>query len=294
MSYDKINGDVGFIDSTHIYENVKTKRRYTSVTTLLGEYAQPFDQDFWSSYKALERVAGKESFQTVKKELLDKKVFNDGFVSSLNISQEDFEKARLEILEEWRITNKESTDRGTAIHLDMENKMYEMSGGSPLQKYGIGGKFSVNKDSNKLLRESSGIYPEYLIYNDEYGIAGQVDLLVRDGNEISILDYKTGKSIDTQSYYNPKTRSHQKMQYPLHTLMDCNFYHYAMQLSTYAWMTQQLNSDFKINVLKLIHFPHEGGEVYYDIPYLKDEVESVLKHFKSKNLSKDRLTRIKF
>ncbi len=293
MNYDKVNGKVGFVDSTHVYENLDTKRKYTSVTTLIGKYAQPFDSEFWSAYKALEKVMGKD-FTNIKKELLNQKKFEESSLKSLNISKEDFINARAQILQEWKDTNKASTDRGTAIHAKMENSMYELATNVSLKKYGIGGKFDVSTKYESFLNTESGIFPEYLIYNDELGLAGQIDLLVKSRNDIQVLDYKSNRSIDLHSYYNPKTRSHQMMQYPLNTVEDCNYFHYALQLSTYAYMLQKWNPDFNVTMLKLVHFPHEGGEVYYDVPYLKDEVERMIKHYNKQNSSNNRLKRIQF
>ena len=39
MEYDKVNKDVGFIESTHTYKNLNDDSIvYTSVTTLIGKY----------------------------------------------------------------------------------------------------------------------------------------------------------------------------------------------------------------------------------------------------------------
>ena len=42
MEYDKINGDVGFLEGPHKYVNLKDASiQYTSVTTLIGKYGKP-------------------------------------------------------------------------------------------------------------------------------------------------------------------------------------------------------------------------------------------------------------
>lgn len=43
---DKVNGDVEFYEDTHEYINRKTNAKYVSVTTLIHEYTQPFDEEF--------------------------------------------------------------------------------------------------------------------------------------------------------------------------------------------------------------------------------------------------------
>jgi hypothetical protein len=54
MKIDKQNGSVCFNEDSHVYWNVNDNEKYISVTTLIERYAQPFDSEFWSGYKALE------------------------------------------------------------------------------------------------------------------------------------------------------------------------------------------------------------------------------------------------
>ena len=51
MKIDKQNGNVKYNDEDHLYWNDDGK--FISVTTLIGKYEQPFDEVFWSGYKAL-------------------------------------------------------------------------------------------------------------------------------------------------------------------------------------------------------------------------------------------------
>ena len=130
----------------------------------------------------------------------------------------------------------------------------------------------------------NGIYPEYLISrvseDGKLRIAGQIDLLVKKGNNIIIGDYKTSKKIEMKSFYNNKTKSSVKMKYPLNNLDDTNYWHYCLQLSTYAWMLQKLNPDFIIEDLVMIHIDHKDKMTIYHLPYLKLEVEKMLAFYK--------------
>ena len=69
------------------------------------------------------------------------------------------------------------------------------------------------------------------------------------------------------------------MLYPLGHLDECNFNHYQLQLSTYAWMLQKLKPEFVIKGLMLNHYDHDGNNTIYPCAYLKDDVEKMLKHF---------------
>ena len=70
------------------------------------------------------------------------------------------------------------------------------------------------------------------------------------------------------------------MKYPLNNLDDSNFWHYSMQLSTYAWILQQINPEFVIKDLIIVHYDHSGNETIYHCDYLKKEVERMLCFYK--------------
>lgn len=283
MKIDKQNGNVCFNDENHCYWNINDNEKYISVTTLIHQFTQPFDKDFWSAYKALEKHIPKDSWAIEKKSLLNSKKFDKSILDLYNISELEFNKTQQEILDEWDNENRKSCERGTKIHEELEYSFYNNPHNISLQKFGIGGKFECKKDYSELDLEY-GVYPEYLIYRESddgiLRIAGQVDLIIKSGNEITIVDHKTNKKIEQKSGFNTSTRSNVKMKYPLNNLMDCNFYHYTMQLSTYAWMLQKINPNFIIKDLILNHYDHNGKNTLYHCEYLKSEVEKMLYFYK--------------
>ena len=70
MTIDKQNGAVCFNENSHVYWNANDNEKYISVTTLIERYAQPFDKDFWSAYKALEQLLPADVWKIEKKSLL--------------------------------------------------------------------------------------------------------------------------------------------------------------------------------------------------------------------------------
>jgi len=283
MKYDKINGDVGFLEGPHKYVNLKDDSiNYTSVTTMIEKYGADFDSDFWSKYKALEKLIDPSDFKIEKKSLLKTKRFDMRILDAYNIAESEFNKTQQQILDDWAEENRKSCERGTKIHSKLENQFYKEGKNVTLNKFGIGGKFECRKDYSDLDLEY-GVYPEYLIYYDnpkiDLHVAGQVDLIVKSGNDIYIIDHKTNKKIDTKGFFDSTTRTSQKMKYPLSKLDECNFNHYQLQLSTYAWMLQKINPDFIIKDLILNHYDHDGNNTIYHCQYLKDDVEKMLKHF---------------
>ena len=200
MKIDKQNGNVAFENESHTYWNVNDNKRYISVTTLIHRYVQEFDKEFWSAYKALEKLIPKESWAVEKKSLLNTKKFNREILDTYNISELEFNKTQQDILDAWDAENKKSCDRGTKIHEEIEHSFYDHPKDISLQKFGLGGKFECKKDYSELDLDC-GVYPEYLIYRESddgiLRIAGQVDLIVKQGNEITIIDHK-GLPLDTE------------------------------------------------------------------------------------------------
>ncbi len=288
----KINGDVAFQEEGHKYFNLKDASiRYVSVTTMIEEFAQPFDKNFWSAYKALEKLLDADAWKLEKKSLLATKVFDESLLELHNIDLNLFNKTQQDILDAWDAENRRSCERGTKIHADLENSFYTKKKDINLSKYEIGGKFECQKDRTELDLENA-VYPEYLIHWDSPSghlhIAGQIDLLVKKGNTFCIGDWKTNKKIETKSFYNSKTKSSVKMKFPLNNLDDTNYWHYCLQLSTYAYIIESYNPDFSIEDLVLVHFDHEDNMTVYHLPYLKKEVERMLAFYEKEHLLAER------
>lgn len=285
MKIDKQNGNIAFEEASHKYFDVTDpSKEFISVTTLIHRYAQDFDRSFWSAYKALEKLIPADNWKIEKKSLLNTKKFNKDILDTYNISELEFNKTQQSILDEWDKKNRESCERGTKIHADIENSFYAKPKDISLQKFGVGGKFECKKNYTDLDLEY-GVYPEYLIYRESddgiLKLAGQVDLIIKSGNDIIIVDHKTNEKIDLKAGFNTQTKTTAKMKYPLNTLDDANFWHYTLQLSTYAWMLQKINPNFIIKDLILNHYDHKGNNTLYHCDYLKSEVERMLYHYKN-------------
>ncbi len=296
MKIDKKNGNVKYNDENHIYWD--DGGNYISVTTLIGKYENEYDEDFWSSYKALQELMTTEQFKMEKRKMLTtKKIDVDEVLQTYNLNKTNFNLVKQNYLDKWQRDRKSSCERGTRIHAELEN-LYTSKKETDLKKFGLGGKFQVNTNAtldninSQILDIDKGVFPEYLIYSvSKDGIlrvAGQIDLLIKDGNDIIIYDYKTNKKIDDISYFDIATKKNQMMKAPLNNLMDCKKMHYALQLSTYAWMLQKINPEFRIKYLGIIHYDHDNNVTEYEIPYLKKDVERMLKDYKKKLIIKQR------
>lgn len=182
MKIDKENDGVAFNDSTHVYWDINNpKKEYISVTTLIGSYAQPFDSDFWSKYKALEKILDTDVWKDLKKTLLNTHRITKEILEAYSVDINDLNKEQQNILDAWDKKKIESCERGTKIHSQLEHSFYNMKNDKPLQKFGIGGKFICKEGYTKLDLEN-GVYPEYLISwstpDNVLNLAGQIDLMI--------------------------------------------------------------------------------------------------------------------
>lgn len=283
IKVDKENDVCFFNDEFHKYYNKQDMKPYISVTQLVAAYEQPFQEDFWASYKALEKILDAENFSIIKKTLLTTKTFDKRIIKKLDINPNDFESVRQSILKEWKDKKEEACQHGSEQHLIKElsfygNKHFDLS------RYGFKdcvGDYDCTYNYYKLDKERA-IYPEFLIAIDYDGlrISGQADLIIKDGNDIYIGDWKTNAELKTTSYYDKRTKSNVMMKYPLNTIQDCSMGHYTCQLSLYAFMLQYINPNFNIKQLEIIHIDRNGKETLYPVEYKKKEIENLLAHYK--------------
>lgn len=298
IKVDKENDEAFFNDETHTYYNKETMQKYVSVTTLIHGYSQEFDENFWSSYKALEAILPEESWMQIRSQLLSTKKIPKNLFSLVTIDKDCYEAKKQEIIEDYARRRNEACERGTEIHSRFENSFYGNKN-IDFKKFGCGelkGDFQCKKDYYKLDLKQ-GVYPEFfisLISRDGLlRVAGQVDLCILDGNDVYIIDFKTNKEIKKTSFYNKNKKSNEMMKFPLNNLQDCNFNHYQLQLSTYAYMLKQINPEYNIKKLLIYHIDHDGNETIIPCEYLKDDVERMLKHYKKQSKIHEELERIK-
>lgn len=197
---DKENDSVFFNDEKHVYLDKLTGKQYVSVTTLIKKYEPEFNEKFFAKYKALEALAEPDHFSLVKDGLLSNQIWRPELLDKLNIDKDLFNNKVEEIITEWHTNRDEACDHGTYVHELMENSFYGKSKFdlSNFDCSDIIGDFKCTKGYYPKKLED-GIYPEYLvswISPDGLCISGQIDLLIKNGTDITILDWK-GLDINT-------------------------------------------------------------------------------------------------
>lgn len=241
---------------------------FTSVSKLVSKFKNEFDSEYWSLYKALQRIYGNEEFKKLMSITNDINVIAAATDSNILLSIQN------EIKQEWKHKNISSIDKGNMYHLAKEESSYKR--GYELnpfngKEYPVIGNISEKEEKYSIIDNlydlEDGFYPELLIWNSDHSIAGQSDkVFIETIDNIRYVDLDDFKSNSKISKYGFKG---QRMKAPISHLQDCNYSHYNLQLSAYGWLLEQFGY-----TVRDIAFHHYNK--MYKLEYLKTEIESMI------------------
>ena len=118
-----------------------------------------------------------------------------------------------------------------------------------------------------VVRPNIETFSEVIVYSKELCIAGTMDVLMvnKDSEEHVIIDWKNSKRIDKKSF---KGKTGIKKE--TSDIEDCNYNHYALQLSLYRFILEEY---YNIQVARqLIAHLKEDGLESHSTPYMKKEI----------------------
>lgn len=242
------DGFITFKEDTHQYFDV-TGDEYGSVSKVIGKIKTPFDK------ATISRAIGNK------------------LAKELGVSSEEGQRR---ILAEWKAKADSSIIRGNFIHNNLEDYLLTGSCDSSLK--------DVVTQLMTLLKGNYKNFPEALIYSPKYKISGQSDLVVQrtrsNASVFDIFDYKTNESKGIQFDSIDRRKAEPKhynryMLPPFDHLEDCNFIHYSMQLSIYAYMAQE-TWGIKIGRLAILFIDNDLKMHTIPVPYMKMEAKALL------------------
>lgn len=243
-----------FKEEDHSYKN--KDKKYQSVTTLIGKYKQPFD----------------------------------AIAISKAYAKKHPEKTAAQWRKEWERIKDEACEKGTNYHNKQEQKTIDKQwitvGNNTTLPVIAPDRGDGTSYSRNLKELEDGAYPELILYDHEFNLAGQSDITLIETDPsgiryVDIDDYKTNKEIKEESYFNHRTQEYKMMLAPLDDLMDCNYIHYCLQISTYAYILERQGY-----VVRNTQFRHcivnaDGTEVHriYPVDYnkYKQYIKRILK-----------------
>lgn len=231
---------ITFEEKTHKYWSIIDNKeiRYVSGTTFVHKFIPEFDEQRVSAMVAKKR----------------------------GVSQQ-------EILDEWHQKRDESCYFGTKVHETAEDVLT----GRPFRNTPQNAKEEIvfnraKAFATKFKNELDILGVEQIVFDHRLKLAGTIDLLARskkDGS-ILVLDWKTNSEIKRENDF-------EKCLSPINHLDNCNFWHYALQLSLYQFLLTYggyYPKDVKFK-RALIHINTDCAEVI-QVPDLTSEIKDMV------------------
>ena len=259
MSLDNIKNELKkfekfkFYEAEHIYtymDNNKEVEISTSVTALIEEYTNSFDEEKAAELKALKDGVAKE-----------------------------------DILKKWEYDRNFACTKGTVTHAYNEylwqDKIYNYDKEAIIKEFGSDViepcwdklKSICESFHNKFKDNLIPIGIEQVIGSIDYDIAGTIDFLAysKKLDSLIIIDYKTNKEIRNTSFNN------QKMLKPLNDIIDSNFYHYSLQLAIYKYLLEY-ETNLKVSPKKWLVWINENNNDFklFECANLDEEAKEIL------------------
>jgi hypothetical protein len=238
---------VKFKEKDHIYEDINDGSKWTSVTTFLHMFEPEKDWD---------KIAAT-------------------YAKKNNLKIE-------EVKEKWASENFKAIQRGTLFHKKREEELLycESINNLPIYRPVIEDEIKI-ATSQKL---GPGIYPELLVTLSSAKLCGQADYVEIDEDyNLTIKDYKTNKEIKRKGFVNWEGIE-ECLTGPLNNIPNSNYWLYALQLNTYAYIIKRNNPKIKIKKLELLHIIFDEDEVKevvtYELPDLQKDVKRAIEYFK--------------
>ena len=259
----KAFGHIMFKSNNHTYSS--GNKSYTSVTTKIGQYQQPFDTKYWTLYKAVEANG--------------LKVYRNMSISKLkamykSIKNPKYTPAYFKL--KWEKEAKKGQDRGSLVHLVSEQRLYNKESLEDFN-FDLDIKNLAVKAINQACRfveNNKNLIPvktELIVGDEKAKVAGQCDALLYDisSGEYVLLDWKTDKKL-------LKTNPFQSFKPPLNHLDDCEYNKYSLQLSMYKYFLEE-NADIEIAKSIIVHVNEDNKDyTIHTLPYLKKEIKEIL------------------
>lgn len=248
---------------------------YKSMTSLLNDYKEPFNVDYWAKYKARERGVTKE-----------------------------------QIIDEWNTIKNNACDKGSKVHNYIEdggNSINAQFKGRHVEvdklklDYIIHNFPTIAADIQKDLNDGYIVYQEKIVYLFEFMLAGMIDYLAVNHKQktFRIRDWKTNKDelIFEAGYHSKKHNKYiytdKRLYYPINDMPDSKGSIYTLQLSGYAAIMEQWGYTLEPNGLELYHIRgdfddngvfrlKDGLPITHTLDYKKAQILRLFNYYKLK------------
>lgn len=317
-----------FEPNEHKYSD-EEGRIYTSVTTLIDKYKEPFNKRYWSMYTTL-RDSG---FAVRPTNGLQSIIVDNQYRSLDSLYSNPINCHEVGLLvNKWKKITEVACNRGNNIHDYLEDSVNTSKGDDGSTNEQV--KPQLREDlSNiglvviktvhdldktnlvitfpkiyyrllKYINMGCTLYAEKKIYSTTYLIAGTIDVLIIKGKYFSILDWKTNKDVMLfKSGYFKKAKVRGKwaktnqwvdrkkyMFTPLNNIEDCKGMLYTLQVSLYTYIMELWGYILVDRGLEIFHIRPNLKPKLIKIQYLKQDIHRLVQHHLTKREKKEKTT----
>ena len=171
----------------------------------------------------------------------------------------------------WKTKGENAAQEGTYLHEQIEN--YYLN-----QDYQRTPEFHLFEqfvDNNKDIEPYRS---EWRIFDEDYNIAGTVDLISKNGKGFEIYDWKRSKKVINKTTGGPITNNRwQSGVGALSNIPDTRYNRYCLQQSLYRYI---LESKYAIEISKMyliVLYPDYDTYYEVEVPYRREKIEYILK-----------------
>lgn len=314
---------ISFDAPTHKYTD-EFNREYTSATTIIGKYKEPFNKRYWSMYTTLKNANYKVRPTDDKKGIW----VNNSYRTLESLYNNPINSHEVNLLvDDWKRKTIIACDRGNEVHDFLEDSINESKNDEKGESNNLIAprleedlkalnlvkiQYQHELDRTNLLQRFPSIYfrlSEYIkigciifaekkVYSTTYLIAGMIDVLIVKGKHFAILDWKTNKDkmMFISGYYkkvkignkwikgNNFIPTDNRLNFPLNNLQECKGIIYSLQLSLYAYIMELWGYKLVKNGLEIYHIRPNLEPKLIKVTYLRADIIRMLEHHKNTRL----------
>ena len=176
-----------------------------------------------------------------------------------------------EVADMWRTKGEKAAQEGTFLHEQIEN--YYLN-----QEYQKTAEFDLFEKFVEANKDIAPYRTEWRIFDEDYGVAGTIDLISKNGKGFEIYDWKRSKKVINNATGEPITHNQwQSGIGKLSDIPDTSYNRYCLQQSLYRYM---LENKYNIEISKMfliVLYPDYDTYYKVPVPYWKDRIEYILK-----------------
>lgn len=176
-----------------------------------------------------------------------------------------------EIKHRWSAISEDAAKAGGYLHEQIENYFLKVPYDGTSKEFNFFLDFKGDHSHLEPFRT------EWRIFDEEYNVAGTIDLVAKNNGVYEIYDWKRSKNVVDENTGNPITvNKYQSGIGPLARTPDTSFYRYVLQQSMYKYILEKHYDITIANMYIVIFYPDYDRYYKYKTPDFSKGVKAIL------------------